>query len=68
MSETTASRAILMFCTEPRMWIDLYVSGYALCLIARFSTHVSARTIRVLLAFSIVNLTLPPSPAIRPKY
>ncbi len=29
-------------------------------------THVSARTIRVLLAFSILNLTLPPSPAIRP--
>jgi hypothetical protein len=29
-------------------------------------THVSARTIRVRLAFSIENLTLPPSPAIRP--
>jgi hypothetical protein len=27
---------------------------------------VSARTIRVRLAFSIENLTLPPSPAIRP--
>jgi hypothetical protein len=29
-------------------------------------TYVSARTIRVRLAFSMENFTLPPSPAIRP--
>jgi hypothetical protein len=27
MSETTASRAILMFCTEPRMWMWLLSAG-----------------------------------------
>ena len=30
--------------------------------------HVSAKTIRVRLAFSMENLTFPPSPAIRPGY
>jgi hypothetical protein len=32
----------------------------------RRETYVSARTIRVRLAFSMENFTLPPSPAIRP--
>ena len=32
----------------------------------RRGTYVSARTIRVRLAFSMENFTLPPSPAIRP--
>jgi len=36
--------------------------------LAVIGTHVSARTIRVLLAFSMVNLTFPPSPAIRPEW
>lgn len=73
MSETMASRAILMFCTEPRMWMFLPISiplarqcKSLRGSIERYHTYVSARTIRVLLAFSIENFTFPPSPAIRP--
>jgi hypothetical protein len=70
ISETIASRAILMFCTDPRMWILLRAEGQRPCRAKNHAssrcTHVSARTIRVRLAFSIENLTLPPSPAIRP--
>lgn len=34
---------------------------------AELATHVSARTILVLLAFSMVNFVLPSWPAMRPK-
>ena len=43
-----------------RASMELVVWGWS-------DTHVSARTIRVLLAFSMENLTFPPSPAIRPE-
>ena len=70
MSDTIASRAILMFCTDPRMWMCLGGKEPRQCRMRgrERATYVSARTIRVRLAFSIENLTFPPSPAIRPAH
>lgn len=65
--------AILMFRYDPRMWIFLsgrlggadvvHLTGACS---AATSAHVSARTILVLVTFSMVNLVFPPLPATRP--
>lgn len=76
MSETIASLAIFIFWTEPRICMLLFYQIHNLKAVIRETrydegeeakTYVSASTILVLLAFSMVNFTLPPSPAIRPK-
>jgi hypothetical protein len=60
-----------MFWKEPIIWIFLDEKkrlGWLLLLDAAYKkTYVSARTIRVRLVFSIVNLVFPAWPAIRPK-
>lgn len=69
MRETIASRAILMFWKDPMIWILLEVPPGEIqgqTKVIADETHVSARTIRVRLVFSMVNLVLPSCPAIRP--
>jgi hypothetical protein len=74
INATIASRAILMFWNDPRMWILLQEArGHGPQSVAvhpslsmRSQTHVSASTTLVLLAFSMANLVRPSLPAIRP--
>ena len=60
MRETMASLAILIFWKEPSIWILLQISKRSAVVEEyRQYTYVSAKTMRVRLAFSIVNFVLP---------
>jgi hypothetical protein len=69
MRLTTASRARRMFWNEPRMWMWLRPRhGQSPALVGPRCARacLSARTMRVRVAFSMANLVRPPLPAMRP--